>query len=393
MGGKILGLTALLLIAGSSVAEGAFYSGSVLYQLTAPSGFTYSTTSGDPQTAAGGQVVGFGLAADVSQEAIVWTSDGTPVDLTTPGYISSHALGTDGAQQVGVGMLESSNTDALLWTGTGASAVDLTPNGFSTSIADGISGTQQVGSGVIGTGSNAQQHALLWTGSAETAVDLEPTSLTGFYGSVAYGIGGGQEVGEGELQIGSNYLSHALLWKGTAESAVDLDPSLAGFSTNNSFAYATNGSQQVGYYAYTSPELATSDHAMLWSDTAESAVDLNPTNLTGITDSEAFDIYGGEEVGVGGGSGTDNQLNAMLWFGTADSAVDLQALLPSSDDWTNSCAYTIDGSGNIYGIANGTVDGVAGTYAVEWSIPEPGSLSLLALVAPVLGARRRRTAL
>lgn len=109
----ILGLSASFLIVGSPVAEGAFYSGSVSYQLTAPSGFTFMTTSGDSQTAAGGQVVGFGLASDVSQEGIVWKSDGTPVDLTTSGYISSQTLGTDGAQQVGVGGT-GSTSDALL---------------------------------------------------------------------------------------------------------------------------------------------------------------------------------------------------------------------------------------------------------------------------------------
>lgn len=223
-------------------------------------------------------------------------------------------------------------------------------------------------------------------------MDLQPTSLTGFYGSVAYGIGGGQEVGEGDIQIESNFQGHALLWTGTAASAVDLDPSVAGFSTSDSFAYATNGSQQVGYYVYTSPELATSNHAMIWSGTAASATDLNPTNLTGITDSEAFDIRGGEEVGIGEGTGTDNQLNAILWLGTADSAVDLQALLPSTDEWTNSYAYTIDGSGNIYGVATGTVDGVAGTYAVGWtSVPEPTSLSLLLIATPaLLGLRGKR---
>ena len=40
----------------------------------------------------------------------------------------------------------------------------------------------------------------------------------------------------------------------------------------------------------------------------------------------------------------------MLWSGTADSAIDLNSLLPFTSK--GSTAYTIDAQGNIWGIAN-----------------------------------------
>jgi hypothetical protein len=38
-------------------------------------------------------------------------------------------------------------------------------------------------------------------------------------------------------------------------------------------------------------------HALLWNGTAASAVDMNPTNLTGITFSEADGMSGTQQVG------------------------------------------------------------------------------------------------
>src|SRR5215510_12484109 len=74
--------------------------------------------------------------------------------------------------------------------------------------------------------------ALSNTGEAATYAftDLNPDSL--FPGSQGKGISGGQQVGLGfEIDIGSG---HALLWSGTAASAVDLNP--VGFTS--SYAYS-----------------------------------------------------------------------------------------------------------------------------------------------------------
>ncbi len=68
------------------------------------------------------------------------------------------------------------------------------------------------------------------------AIDLDPG---GFYGSSAFGIGGGQQVGYGSLfPMGIN--GHALLWSGSAASVVDLNPS--GFSDSAPGALAVDSS-------------------------------------------------------------------------------------------------------------------------------------------------------
>jgi len=61
-------------------------------------------------------------------------------------------------------------------------------------------------------------------------------------------------------------------------------------------------------------------HAAMWSGTAESYVDLNPT---GFLYSEARGICGDQKVGWGRGSTTEGNNHALLWSGTPGTWVDL----------------------------------------------------------------------
>jgi hypothetical protein len=270
---------------------------------------------------------------------------------------------------------------ALLWSGTAASAVDLNPtnlNGIVYSSASATNGTQQVGEG--SDEYLSVTHALLWSGTAASAVDLNPNGFS-FSDAVGISPSGNQQVGSAE--IGSTGYQ-AMLWSGTAASAVDLNPT--NFIGNNaSFALGTSGTQQVGYIFGTGT--AGDAHALLWSGTAASVVDLNPASL-GITSSIAWGTNGTEQVGDGVGG---DYRQAMLWIGTAASAVDLGALLPSTGQWTNSEAFSVDSSGNVYGIANGTFDNVNGSFAVEWSpVPEPTTASVLLIAGAGMLMHRRR---
>jgi hypothetical protein len=57
--------------------------------------------------------------------------------------------------------------------------------------------------------------------------------------------------------------------------------------------------------------------------------------------------------------------------------------------WNFSEAYSVDSRGDVFGTANGTFNGVAGTFAVEWSaVPEPGSGIFLSAAAGFLFLRR-----
>lgn len=200
------------------------------------------------------------------------------------------------------------------------------PAGFS-SVEVETAAQGQVG-GYGNDGGN--DHALLWNSSGG-ATDLNPTA--GITTSFVNGVGGTQQVGYGNgTATGSD--DHAMLWTGTANSAVDLNPTSLGIT--NSYGFSTDGAQQVGdgYGAGTGNDF----HALLWTGSAGSAVDLNPTSL-GITNSDAYDLSGNQQVGYGTGSTGYKQ--AFLWTGTAASAVDLN---PTSKGYESSNAYGIGGN-------------------------------------------------
>jgi hypothetical protein len=67
----------------------------------------------------------------------------------------------------------------------------------------------------------------------------------------------------------------------------------------SSYAADVSGSSQVGYGHETS--ILGNDHALLWSGTAESVVDLNPP---GFTYSRAWGVSGSSQVGHGSGDAT-----------------------------------------------------------------------------------------
>jgi len=150
---------------------------------------------------------------------------------------------------------------------------------------------------------------------------------------------------------------------------------------------SVSGSEQVGYeYAATDQ-----DHAVLWTGSAASAVDLNPTDLSGINYSAAYATNGIDQVGYGYNNATIISGNALLWSGTAGSAVNLQTLLPATGTWFNSYAFWIDPAGNVYGTAQGMNAGADATFAVEWSpVPEPATGSMMLVVGAGVLMRRRR---
>jgi hypothetical protein len=177
--------------------------------------------------------------------------------------------------------------------------------------------------------------------------------------SVAYGTNGSQQVGYGPVvESESNY--HAILWSGTAASAVDLNPS----GYDRSIAFGISGSQQVGF-ARVSGTLEEG-HAMLWSGTAASAVDLNSS---GFRFSFAYGVGGSQQVGYGNGAATGNDNHAILWGGTAASAVDLNPIGIDS-----SIAFGTNGSQQV-GYGWGSVTG-GRAHAILWSGSATSALDL-----------------
>lgn len=316
------------------------------------------------------------------------------IDLFSDGHGSMSGWGIGDGEQVGdyvvactgrpriCGQLGTER--ALLWSGSASSLVNLHPDGFTASSGSATSGGVQIGFGRIA----GHTHALKWAGSASSVMDLHPT---GFDSSEAVGISGDQVAGFGRIADAP----HALLW--TSGGVVDLHP--RGFS--GSRALATDGSKQVGegdghallwtgsansfvdlhpYYVrsfvpsssiqYTDPCPLSSSiaqgvsgdqqvgsgktacgwetrHALLWQGTAGSVVDLHPY---GFWESVATAVANGRQVGWGSIVNPTN-VHALLWTGTADSAVDLHMFLPR--EFVHSQANGIDASGNIIGTADG----------------------------------------
>jgi hypothetical protein len=298
-------------------------------------------------------------------DATLWSVPlGALTTLNPAGYSSAAAHATDGNYQVGDALPAGTGRyHAALWNGSAASFVDLNPSGFDTSDGNGVGGGQQVGAAsTLAMGGNSD--AFLWTGTAASAVNLSPA---GFASSEGFDTDGLNQVGDG-ITVGGG---HALLWSGTAASAVDLGPGTA---------YGVYANQQVG--------LDNHLNATLWTGSAASAIDLNTPTLLRST---AYSTNGTYQVGNGQFASTGDY-HAVLWSGTAASMLDLQPLLPGQ--FSDSDAYYIDPSDNVFGEAFGTYNGTTTLYAVEWSptVPEPASASLLLLGAGGLLVRRRRRA-
>lgn len=344
------------------------YVGVALYPLTPPVGigdpFLYAT----PQYAFGNQMVGYGTLNGQTQGFLWNGSAASAVELTPAniGITSAVITSTNGVEQGGTG-----DGYALLWSGTAASTVVLNSVGYTSAGVNGLGGGQQVGSAIPLGGSAFDSHAMLWTGSASSAVDLNPTHLAGVETSVADATDGVNQVGSTGVAEGGR----ALLWSGTADSAIDLTPQPG---NPDAAALGVYGNQQVGYI--------DSAYACLWNGTPDSVVELAPA---GIFFSKAIGTNGSEQVGSGYGPSTGNSTHALLWSGSAASMVDLENLLPADGTWQYSYAYSIDSNGVISGSTFGTYDGVTGTFAVEWMpVPEPVSIGVF-LEAGFLLLRRR----
>jgi hypothetical protein len=111
----------------------------------------------------------------------------------------------------------------------------------------------------------------------------------------------------------------------------------------------------------------------------------------GFVSSLGLEIAGGLQVGYGTiGSGAEAHDHALLWSGTAASAVDLQSFL--SSDYSDSHARDIDSDGNIVGFANYSPTNQI--HAILWVVvPEPGTGLLLIVGLLGLAGWRRASGL
>ena len=347
----------------------------------------YNSNDVTPLSAAAGKLTGATSGKQVGggSDGHAYLLNGTAlasVDLHPAGWINSMALSTDDTQQCGYAYSATTGGNhAALWWGSAATFVDL-HSLYTWTYCTGNHNGQQVGFGERPVYFMTTQHALLWTGTASSVVDLHPA---GYNYSKALGVHDGQQVGYASSlpyptvtadSLGYHTTSHALLWSGTAASVVDLHP--AGYDASE--ASATNGVQQGGW-VYSAA--LVSQHAAVWSGTADSVVDLHPA---GYTDSKVTGLSASKQVGEGwvGPAGLPGSVrHALVWQGTADSVVDLNQYLPAG--YTHGVATGVDANGNVVGYAynappSGTAmpaDAIAVIFAPGPAAPD--ALSSIAL--------------
>ena len=287
----------------------------------------------------------------------LWTpaSGRPPIDLNpssfsaTPGYFSSMVLGLSKEAQVGFGYATKpfykEQSHALLWHGTARSMVDLHPARFNGSVAYAIDGYRIAGAGFL---SGVGTHALLWLGMPTAVIDLNPRGASSSEAlAVSNGVEGGYVFIKG---VGK----HAYIWHGTATNGRDLNPSGVG----ESYINGINGTVATG-----AVKSEYGLHAYMWSGLlTATGIDLHTPRFT---ETEAVGGGYGKQVGWGemplSAAKAFATYHALVWSGSAGSCVDLHAFLPAG--FTSSRAVAIAPDGSIVGYA---LDKDNKTHAIVW---------------------------
>lgn len=228
-------------------------------------------------------------------------------------------------------------------------AVDLTGTYVKAGCSSGSNGWQ-AGYGWAAVPGWSQ--ALIWNGTAGSLAAL-PGGV--FNETFAIAISGTQVVGCGTNHSDPSALTHALMWSGTTHTLVDLNPNR---EKAGSQAYGTDGTSQVGWFMWLVhgvPYDTVYSHAALWQGTPN-VVDLNPA---GFATSSANNVIGTQIVGYGT-TAADGSYHALLWTGTNHTATDLNPA-----NCTSSMAIGIVGTKQV-GFASGPATGGV-HHAMLWN--------------------------
>lgn len=178
------------------------------------------------------------------------------------------------------------------------------PSGATTAMIMGATQYQQVGfveeAGI--------RYGAIFYGNPSAPLVLKPAQYSDF---TLLGTDNQHQVGNGVPVSSPNGMGHALLFSGTADSAVDLHPATF-FRT---VAWAVSGSQQVGYGSLTD---GGPDHPLLWTGTAASVLDLLPA---GAEKGHAFAVRNGVQAGSVAAPGAKS--HAAIWHGASSSFQDV----------------------------------------------------------------------
>jgi hypothetical protein len=263
------------------------------------------------------------------------TDSGEATNWNPPNFKYSIINGTDGLQQVGAGTKTDDSSCGLIWSNSPDNPVEVLPAGIEQVVLYGVDNGVQVGMGTP-TGSG-QNHPFLYHGNGG-AVDLIAPGCT--YGE-AYcisgnNIGGIVEPNAGDLPEAAYWSSHS------AASFVNLHP--AGFQSSQVLGISADQQGGWGETNITDVDNSFVAHALIWTGSAASVVDVNPSDSQG---SIIYAVRNGKQAGFYSDNSDPDRHKACVWSGTAASMVDIDHLIPASHDY--STAYAIDEQGRIYG--------------------------------------------
>lgn len=246
-----------------------------------------------------------GNATLLAAGATAWATDGTSVAGTDDAFLTSARWPVGGGAQT-------SFAPFSLSTGYGVSGSYVVG-----AISDGLFGNQPFywdwtaaspaavtlaadgeANCIFGTtiGGQTGGQATIWS-IGGGATSLHPA--TGYSFSTVRGISATNQVGDASPSSGGN---HAMLWTGSAASFVDLHP--AGWLM--SFGRGTNGTDAVGYV----DDGGGTQHAAVWLGSAHTFLDLHSFLGPGFTSSVA---YGIDSQGRISGAAFNGRWQAVVW--------------------------------------------------------------------------------
>jgi len=140
-----------------------------------------------------------------------------------------------------------------------------------------------------------------------------------------------------------------------------------------SFVAGISGLQQAGTgVPVASADASAGTHAVIWSGSAASLVDLHPNSLVAsgatCTNGSMQGGYGIVKAKSGGKTKTANPSHAMVWFGSASSSVDLNPA-SAAESKINGCSFNQE-AGYIMPVSPGF------THAALWNGPVAAATDL-----------------
>ncbi|MBK7405352.1 MAG: hypothetical protein IPJ41_12145 [Phycisphaerales bacterium] len=323
---------------------------------------------------------GYDIVDGAAHAALWFGSRESLLDLHPPGYFTSairDALGGMAVGQVSVAGKE----HAAVWIDLNKYLmIDLHPGDpKSSSTAFATDGRWQGGS--AGLAEYNTSVAVLWKGTRDSMVVMVPP---GFGPSSITGMSAGTQVGTGlTVTDGGLIRDHALLWHDTPESWIDMNPSFA--ADKDSYLWGTTGQIHCGQSA---------GHAGVWfGDDPDSFTDLHryvPGNPSGASRAVDIDVYDGTVFIAGRATFDNGRTHAVVWIGTP-AGFGLRRNRPRTHNKVRECASRetgVDSSQDSPHVGGGGLRACGRRIAGRAGIHLAGDRSAPARGAPLGGGGR-----